>query len=235
MSFNFMAAVTICSDFGAQEIKSITVSTVSPSICHEVMGPDARILVFECWALNQLFHAPLSSSSGSSLVPLCFPPLDWYHLHTWGCWYFSEQSWFQLVIHLAFYMLYSGYKLKKQGDNRQPWPTPFPILNQSIVPCLVLMVASWRACRFIRRQVVGFAVGRGGHLSTWCNEVAGCWWRVWQAGSRPPRDAHVLISGACEYVTLHGKGELRLQMVLWLLIRWLWIRAIILDYPRGPV
>ena len=39
-----MAAVTICSDFGAQEIKSV--STVSPSICHEVMGPDAMILVF---------------------------------------------------------------------------------------------------------------------------------------------------------------------------------------------
>ena len=29
-----------------QKIKSVTVSTVSPSICHEVMGPDARILVF---------------------------------------------------------------------------------------------------------------------------------------------------------------------------------------------
>ena len=28
------------------KIKSITVSTVSPSICHEVMGPDATILVF---------------------------------------------------------------------------------------------------------------------------------------------------------------------------------------------
>ena len=27
-------------------IKSVTVSTVSPSICHEVMGPDAMILVF---------------------------------------------------------------------------------------------------------------------------------------------------------------------------------------------
>ena len=27
-------------------IKSVTVSTVSPSICHEVMGPDARIIVF---------------------------------------------------------------------------------------------------------------------------------------------------------------------------------------------
>ena len=34
----FMAAVTICSNFGAQKMKSLTVSTVSPSICHEVMG-----------------------------------------------------------------------------------------------------------------------------------------------------------------------------------------------------
>ena len=29
-----------------RKIKSVTVSTVSPSICHEVMGPDAMILVF---------------------------------------------------------------------------------------------------------------------------------------------------------------------------------------------
>ena len=36
-SFNFMAAVTICSDFGAPKIKADTVSTVSLSISHEVM------------------------------------------------------------------------------------------------------------------------------------------------------------------------------------------------------
>ena len=40
-----MAAVTIYSDFGAQE-KSVTISIVSPSICHEVMGLDAMIIVF---------------------------------------------------------------------------------------------------------------------------------------------------------------------------------------------
>ena len=33
-----------------RKIKSATVSTVSPSICHEVMGPDAIILVF--WMLS---------------------------------------------------------------------------------------------------------------------------------------------------------------------------------------
>ena len=55
-----MAAITIYSDFEAQK-KSLIVSIVSPSICHEVMGPDAMILV--CWALSQLFHSPLSLSS----------------------------------------------------------------------------------------------------------------------------------------------------------------------------
>ena len=38
-----MAAITICSDFGAQ--KSDTVSTVSLSISHELMGPDAMIFL----------------------------------------------------------------------------------------------------------------------------------------------------------------------------------------------
>ena len=46
MSFNFMAAVTDCSDFGAQENKICHFSIVSPSIHHEVMGPDAMIFVF---------------------------------------------------------------------------------------------------------------------------------------------------------------------------------------------
>jgi len=46
MSFNFMATVTIFSDFGPKTIKSVTVSIVFPSICREVMGPDDMILVF---------------------------------------------------------------------------------------------------------------------------------------------------------------------------------------------
>ena len=53
----------------------------------------------------------------------------------------------------AFYMMYSAHKLNKQGDNIQPWRTPFHIWNQSTVPCLVLTVASWPAYRFLRRQV----------------------------------------------------------------------------------
>ena len=52
----------------------------------------------------------------------------------------------------AFHMIYSAYKLNKQGDNIQPWCTPFLIWNQSVVPCPVT-VTSWLAYRFLRRQV----------------------------------------------------------------------------------
>ena len=71
---NFMAVVTTCHDFGAQKINSVTVSIVSPSICHEVMEMDAMILVFECWILSQLFHSPLSLSARGSSVLLCSVP-----------------------------------------------------------------------------------------------------------------------------------------------------------------
>ena len=46
---------------------------------------------------------------------------------------------------MAFCMMYSACKLNKQGDNIQPWHSLFPIWNQSVVPCLVLTVASWPA------------------------------------------------------------------------------------------
>ena len=44
-NFNFTAAITSAVILEPPKIKSATVSTVSPSICHEVMGPDAMILV----------------------------------------------------------------------------------------------------------------------------------------------------------------------------------------------
>jgi len=42
----------------------------------------------------------------------------------------------------AFLIMYSAYKLNKQGDNIQPCSTLFPILNRSVVPCKVLSIAS---------------------------------------------------------------------------------------------
>ena len=39
---------------------------------------------------------------------------------------------------LAFHMMYSAYKLSKQGGNIQPWRTPFCIWNRPVVPCPAL-------------------------------------------------------------------------------------------------
>ena len=47
MSSNFVAVVTSAVILEPKKIKSVVVSTLSPSICHEVMGPDAMILVFD--------------------------------------------------------------------------------------------------------------------------------------------------------------------------------------------
>ena len=49
--------------------------------------------------------------------------------------------------------MYSAYKLNQQGDNIQPWHTPFPIWNQPVVPCPVLTVASWPAYKFLKGQI----------------------------------------------------------------------------------
>ena len=52
-----------------------------------------------------------------------------------------------------FYMMYSAQKLNKQGDNKQPCLTIFPILNWSVVSCPFLTIASWSLWRSLRRQV----------------------------------------------------------------------------------
>ena len=45
-SFNFMVAVTIHSDLEPKKVKSVTVSIFSPSICYEMMGPEAMVFIF---------------------------------------------------------------------------------------------------------------------------------------------------------------------------------------------
>ena len=93
------------------KIKFVTVSIVSPSICHKVMGPDAMILIFWMLSFKPVFHSPLSQSSRGSSVPLHFLPQGWYHLHIWGYWYFSQQSWFQLEMILLLLSHFSRVRL----------------------------------------------------------------------------------------------------------------------------
>ena len=138
-----------------KKIKSIAVFIVSSSICHEVMGLDAMSFVF--WMLSfksafslfsYTFIKKLFSSSSLSAVRVV------------------SSAYLRLLIFLlailipacassslAYCVMYSAFKLNKQDDNMQPWCLPFSILNQSIVPCPVLTVASWPAYRFLRRQV----------------------------------------------------------------------------------
>ena len=80
------------------KIKSVTVSFVSPSICHEVMGLDAMIFVF--WMLS--FKPAFSLSSFTFIKRLnssLLSAINWCHLHIWGYWYFAQKPWFQLVLH----------------------------------------------------------------------------------------------------------------------------------------
>ena len=112
----------------SQKTKSATVSIVSPSICHEVMGSDAMILVF--WMLSFKLTSSFSSFTfikrlfSSSLLSAIMVVSSAY----------MRLLIFPLAILIpacasnpAFLMIYSAYKLNKQGDNIQPWRTPFPI------------------------------------------------------------------------------------------------------------
>ena len=82
------------------KIKSATVSTVFPSVCHEVMRLDAMILVI--WMLSFKLTFSLSSFTFIKRLFSCsLSAKGWCHLHIWGYWYFSQQSSCQLVLHPA--------------------------------------------------------------------------------------------------------------------------------------
>ena len=124
-----------------RKIKSVTVSIVSPSICLEVMGLDAMILVF--WMLS---FKPAFSLSSFTFIKRFFSSCLLSAIRV------ASSVYLRLLIYLpailitacassspAFCMMYSAHKLNKQDVytsciyNTQPWHTPFPILNQFIV------------------------------------------------------------------------------------------------------
>ena len=104
----------------SKKIKPVTLSIVSPYICHEVTGPYAMILVFRMFSFKpafssssftkkQVFSSLLSAITVVSsaylklliLLPVILIPA-----------YASASP--------AFCMIDSAYKLNKQGDNIQP-------------------------------------------------------------------------------------------------------------------
>ena len=150
-----MAPITVCSDFGAPQNQ----------ICH----------CFHCF----LIYLPWRNGTGChdlSILVLSFKPAFSLSSFIFIKRLFSSSSlsairvvssaYLRLLIFLpailipacdssslAFHMIYSACELNTQGDNIQPWSTPFPIWDQSVVPCPVLTLASWLAYRFLRRQV----------------------------------------------------------------------------------
>ena len=92
------------------KIKSATVSTVSPSICHEVMGLDAMIFVFWMLSFKSTFSLSsfpfikrlFSSSSLSAIRVVSSAYMRWL--------IFLLPSWFQFGLHPALH--FAWYTLR---------------------------------------------------------------------------------------------------------------------------
>ena len=120
--------------FKPPRIKSFT---VSPPICHEVMRLDSIILVF--WMLS---FKPTFSLSSFTFIKTFFSSSSLSAIKV------VSSAYLKLLIFLpailiptwdssspAFCMMYSAYKINMQGDYIQPWGTPVPIMNHSVVLC----------------------------------------------------------------------------------------------------
>ena len=150
-----MAAITICSDFGTPQNKISHSFHCFPIYLPWSDGTGCHDLSF----LNVEFK-PTFSLSSFTFTRRLFCSLS---LSAIGV---QSSAYLRLLIFLlvilippctssrpAFLMMFSAYKLNKQGDNIQLWYTTSPIWNQSAIPCPVLTVASWTVYRFLKRQV----------------------------------------------------------------------------------
>ena len=150
-----MAAVIICRDFGAQESKVchcfhcflIYLPRSKGTKCHDnfsMLGFKPPFLLSSLTFIKRLFS--FSSFSAIRVVSSAYLRLLTFLLLAILIQACASSS-------PTFCMMYSAYKFNKQGDNIQPWYTPFPIWTQSVVSCLILTVASWPSYRFLRRQM----------------------------------------------------------------------------------
>jgi len=83
-SFNFLAAVTISSDFGGKGKKIFHCFHCFPLHMSQSDGTRCHGLSFLISGFKSAFHSPLSPSSRSSLVPLYFLLKGLWHLYIWG-------------------------------------------------------------------------------------------------------------------------------------------------------
>ena len=131
-----------------KKIKSVTVSTFFPFYlswsngtgCHDLSFLNAEFQASFTFSKRQFSSSSLSAIrvvSSAYLRLLIFLPAILIPACDSSC--------------PTFRMMYSAQKLNKQGDNIQPCCTPFPILNQPVLPCKDLAVATWHAYRFLKR------------------------------------------------------------------------------------
>ena len=148
-----MAAVTIHSNFRAQEEEICHYFHFPPSV---IRGPDAMILVLFLILSLKLAFSP----SSFTLIKRLFNSSLLSAVRVVSSTYLRLLIFLPAILipacdstSLAFCLMCSVYKLNKRGDNKKPFCNAFSILNQSVVPYRVLIVASWPANRFHRRQV----------------------------------------------------------------------------------
>ena len=179
----------------AKNIKFVTVCTFPASICHEVTGPDAMILVF--WMLS---FKPAFSLSSFTLIKRLFSSSSLSAIRVLSSAYLGLLISLLALLtpacdsfNLSFCLMHSEYKLNKQGDNILPYYTPFPILTQSVVPCLVLY------CCFLTSLWVTASLWRRGLL----NSV-----KLWARLCRVTWDGWVIVKSSDKtWFTGEGNGK----------------------------
>ena len=145
------------------------------------MGPDAMILAF--WMFS---FKPTFSLSSFTFIKRFFSSSSFSAIRVVSPAYLRLLIFHSAILipacassRLAFCIIDSAYKLNKQDDNIQPWHIPFPIWNQSVVPC-PLTVASWPGYRFLRRQIrYGILISFRIFHSLWWSTQPKVWHNQW--------------------------------------------------------
>ena len=169
------------------------------------MGPDAMIFVF--WMLN---FKPTFSLSSFTLIKRFFSSSSLSAIRVVSSAYLRLLIFLPAIFipayassSLAFHMIYSAYKLNKQGDNIQPWRPLFPIWNQSVLPCLVLIVAF--------DLHTGFSRGRSGGLV----------WLIWLCLTYWSPLLRAIFTSNCYF----SKGNVNYTWLWWeIYIQWRWVK-----------
>ena len=133
-----MAAITICSDFGAPKNKVWHCFHCLPSISHEVMGPDAMILLF--WMLS---FKPTLSVSSFTFIKRFFSSSSLSAIRV-------VSSAYLLLPYLKHFMAFHHSKVRNQNPLNGPqnfvWPGPCCVphhLTTLTLPAMTLLSIFW--------------------------------------------------------------------------------------------